>query len=77
MEERMLTLDDVQGTFLLLGAGFAIAILAFILEIINYRVRRCWEKRRTKINDEPNLNQVGIYLYIHLYMKGISIGEFL
>lgn len=56
----MLTLDDVQGTFLLLGAGFAIATLTLILEILKHRVSRFLEKRQKRINGELNPNQVSI-----------------
>ena len=40
-EDRMLTLDDTQGMFLLLGAGFAIATLALIVENCTGRVACC------------------------------------
>jgi hypothetical protein len=35
-EDRQLTLDDMQGMFLLLGAGFAIAWAALASEITRY-----------------------------------------
>lgn len=37
----MLTLDDTQGMFLLLGAGFAIAFLALFIENLLGRVACC------------------------------------
>ncbi|KAE8740418.1 Ionotropic receptor 21a, partial [Frankliniella occidentalis] len=40
-DERMLTLDDTQGMFLLLGAGFAFAALALFVENMTGRVACC------------------------------------
>ncbi|KAK3930163.1 Ionotropic receptor 21a [Frankliniella fusca] len=40
-DERMLTLDDTQGMFLLLGAGFAIASFALFIENMTGRIEGC------------------------------------
>ncbi|XP_046401979.1 uncharacterized protein LOC124167954 [Ischnura elegans] len=40
LTERVLSLDDVQGIFLLLGAGFAIAFFALFMEICASRMKR-------------------------------------
>lgn len=43
-EERKLSLDDVQGTFLLLGAGFAIGFFALFLEFLSWLYKQCLRK---------------------------------
>lgn len=40
-EERQLSLDDVQGTFMLLGIGFGLAFISLITECISYLIKRC------------------------------------
>lgn len=44
-EDKQLTLDDTQGMFLLLGAGFAIATVALIAECCMFR----WQKHFNKL----------------------------
>ncbi|XP_014256198.1 ionotropic receptor 21a [Cimex lectularius] len=52
-EDRELTLDDTQGMFLLLGAGFAIAIAALMAEILVWCVK---EFKQTKFG-QPSLKE--------------------
>ncbi|XP_068626426.1 ionotropic receptor 21a [Battus philenor] len=59
VEERGLTLEDTQGMFLLLGAGFLIAAGALISEWMGGCSRKCTFKRKrrvlTAINSKENL----------------------
>ena len=51
-EDRELTLDDMQGMFLILGSGILIAILSLFLEYISHLINKhCYGKSKVDIID--------------------------
>lgn len=55
LEERGLTLEDTQGMFLLLGAGFLIAATALLSEWMGGFSKRCCTCRKTSKGSKQSL----------------------
>ena len=45
-EKRVLTLNDLMGPFLFLMAGMSVSLLAFLIEIIAFKLEKHAQKRR-------------------------------
>lgn len=58
-EDRKLTLDDTQGIFLLLVAGFSIAIVAFTMECLCFAYKKRNARLIRDINKAINEGEQG------------------
>ncbi|KRT80465.1 hypothetical protein AMK59_7590, partial [Oryctes borbonicus] len=54
VEDRSLTLDDTQGIFLLLGAGFLLGTLSLIVETVGGCFRRCKQRGTSRSTSVAN-----------------------
>ncbi|XP_045524601.1 ionotropic receptor 21a [Pieris brassicae] len=66
IEEKGLTLEDTQGMFLLLGAGFLLASIALLSELLGGFSRRCRQlRRRLSTTEETETSRNDSRLYFN------------
>lgn len=74
-QDEQLTLDDTSGMFLLLGAGFFLAVLALIFEIISWMMRDITHRNVDQLTIKSRIHNYCVFHYKKFKAVVLSPGE--